>query len=538
LIAYSLVFSVIAAILLAATQAAYGYPTFMDQAVPAKWTDLYFSICISNTADPRYEKMFVNAVEQWKSAWPNFEYIVHSGQTGCDINVNITKDVVGLPKDQHSLGTTRIGYWYGNNIVNADITIPTQLKQEVKQGNYCCKALIYEFSEKKFNLIALHEFGHALGLAHPEDDGAEPFDVMYAMGEHNQYVISAIAIGTLNSIYGKTTSAVDHPVEVKPLVTVDVGMDKDTYFFDDAVKVSGKVSKLGGTGMVMLLKLLDGEPSLSINKVTNFTPNYDGTFAVDTDLRTDQSGDWMMLTQYMGVSKSLLFDVEETPYRALAQTDKASYSAGDVVKINGNVTRYGDRVSIRVLNPDGINFAYTNAPISSDKKFGAEFPLTESKFTIQGLWTIRMTFADTVNDVTFMVENSLDSLRNKIPEKLASENVLSYQGMVNIKVQAKQIRDLVIIRVTNMRDNAVDVSGFRVSTASSQIIAVRGLGEWSSEDISNEGGVFLTSAEPIHAGDKAYFLLKMYGEKPLIKWTTFDPSKNKLAEGSVVPFMV
>ncbi len=524
--------------LLAVTQVAYGYPTFMDQAVPAKWADLYFSICISNTADHRYEKMFVNAVEQWKSAWPHFDYIIHSGQTGCDINVIITKDIVGLPKEQHSLGTTRIGYWYGNNIVNADITIPTQLKQEVKQGDHCCKELIYEFSEKKFNVIALHEFGHALGLAHPEDDGTEPFDVMYAMGEHNKYVISAIAIGTLNGIYGKTTNAVDHPVEVRPLVTVDIGMDKDTYLFDDAVKVSGKVSKTGGTGTVMLLKLLDGEPSMSLNALANFRPEYDGSFAVDVDLRTDQSGDWMLLTQYMGVSKSLLFEVEETPYKALAQTDKASYYAGDVVRINGNVTRYSDKVSIRIINPDGINFAYTNAPISPDRKFNAEFTLAESKFTIEGRWTVRMTYAESVNDVAFTVENPLNSQRNTIPEKLAAEKILTSEDKVKVRVQAKQIRDLVVIRITNMLDNTADVSRFMLSISDSKILAFRGPAEWSKEDITDQWTVFSTSADPIHAGDKAYLLLKIHDERPLINWMTYDPSKNKLAEGAIVPFML
>ena len=505
-------------------QPAYGYPTFIDQAVPAKWTDLYFSICVNNIADSRYEKLFERAIEQWKSAWPNFDYVIRENQDGCDIDLSITKDSVGLPKKQHSQGTTVIGYWQGNHITSADITIPTQTKDEVKQGNYCCKELVYEISEKKFYLIALHEFGHALGLAHAEDDGEEPFDVMTAMGEHNRYVVSAVAVNTLNSIYEKSTKAGDHPVTVVPSVTVELEMDKDTYVFDDSVKVTGKVSKAGGTGKIMLLKLLDGSPSMSLNTLADFIPNKDGSFVIDMDLKTDQSGEWELLVQYLGVSKSMLFDVEEIQYKAFAQTDKTSYSIGDIVKINGSVTRYSDKVSIDIINPDGINFAHTVASISS-KKFNAEFILSKSKFTTEGQWTVSLTYADRIDKYTF---NVVKPMQQQIKQAVELDQSIKAK---TINVQAKRIGDLVIIRVKNIDDKKFDAYGFKVSIPDSTVKAFKAPREWKRGNILLDGST-VSALFDSHT-DKAYLLLRVDGIKQWINWILDDLHKNTLAEGSV-----
>lgn len=508
-------------------QPAYGYPTFIDQAVPAKWTDLYFSVCVSNIADSGYQKLFEKAIEQWKSAWPNFDYVIRENQDGCDIDLSITKDSVGLPKKQHSQGTTVLNYWQGNHITSADITIPTQTKEEVKQGNYCCKELIYEISEKKFYVIALHEFGHALGLAHAEDDGEEPFDVMTAMGENNRYVVSAVAVNTLNSIYGKSSEASDHPVTVVPSVTVEVEMDKDTYVFDDSVKVTGRVSKAGGTGKIMLLKLLDGSPSMSLNTFADFMPNKDGSFTVNMDLRTDQSGEWMLLVQYLGVSKSMLFDVEEIPYKAFAETDKTSYSIGDIVKISGNVTRYGDKVSIDIINPTGINFAHTVVPISS-KKFNAEFILSESKFTTEGQWTVRLTYADRIDKYTFNVVEP-------VQQQIKRTEDLGESMKANVKtvnVQAKRIGDLVIIHVKNFEDPKLDAYGFSVSMHDSTVKAFKAPKEWNKRNLLLEGST-ISALFDSHM-DKAYFLLKVDGIESHMNWVLHDLQKNTLAEGSVI----
>jgi hypothetical protein len=251
---------------------------------------------------------------------------------------------------------------------------------------------------------------------------------------------------------------------------------------------------------------------MSIHTVANFKPNNDGSFSVDIDFMTDKSGKWMLLVQYMGVSKSLLFDVEELPYNAIGETDRTTYSVGDVVKINGSVTRYTSTVSIDIINPDGVTFANMLVPVL-DKKFNAQFTLKESRFTIEGEWKVRFTSADAVNDFTFVVRKSINN--------------------GSVVVQAKQIGDLLIMRVSNMADTG-DIAGFKVWIPDSSVKAVKAPDGWMGESIENGTLIFSTNM-PINASDKMHFILMIDEAKPSVNWLVYDINKNALAEGMVSP---
>ena len=221
----------------------------------------------------------------------------------------------------------------------------------------------------------------------------------------------------------------------------------------------------------------------------------------------------------------MLFDVEEIPYKAFAQTDKTSYSMGDRVKINGNVTRYGDKVSIDIINPDGINFAHTVAPISS-KKFNTEFILSESKFTTEGQWTVRLTYADRIDKYTF---NVVKPVQQQIKQAVELDQSIKAK---TVNVQAKRIGDLVIIRVKNIDHTKLDAYGFKVSMPDSKVKAFKAPREWNGGNLLLDGST--VSALLDSHMDKVYFLLKVDGIKPLINWVLHDLHKNTLAEGSVI----
>jgi predicted Zn-dependent protease len=390
-------------ILVASTQTAFGYPIAMDQVVQAKWDHLYLSICVKNESDPVYEKLFLNAVEQWKEAWPHFSFNVNKNTSGCDIDASITEYSVGLPKERHSQGTTEIKYWPNGNIVKADITIPTKVKKEVRLGDDCCMELTYTISEKKFYLVSLHEFGHALGLGHSKETEKEPFDVMHVIEEHNQYIISQVAVKTLDRMYGKSTNAVDYSIDINPSLVMQVSIDKERYVLDENVNVSGKVSKVyeRNNGKIILLKL---QEPMSIYATSYFVPQDDGMFAMDIELRTNYNGKWMVVVQYMHLTEIRLFDVDPIPYTISAETDKERYKVGDTVRIDGSVSRYVDAVVVDIINPNGIKFIHKTVHISEDRQFVMDFTLRESHYTVNGEWTILLSYADTTNAITLNVE--------------------------------------------------------------------------------------------------------------------------------------
>lgn len=526
-------------------QTIYGYPSAIGQAVPAKWNSLNLSVCIFNIADAKYEQLFIKAIEEWKSVWPHFNYILAKDQN-CNINVTITKDFVELTNAGHA-GITNTSYYQGGNIGKADIIVPTQIKVEVRQGYYCCREVILEFPEKVFYLTAMHEFGHALNLGHAVDDDKDPRDVMHpVVSEESQYIISALTVSALDKIYGTTTQAKDHPINLKPSVTIEVTLNKSSYVFDDRLTISGKVSKIGGTGTVLLF-----DPSVSLYEFTSFTPNHDdGTFNVAVDLVTNNSGRWLLAVQYLGASKFFAFNVTQIAYKAYGQTEKAAYAIGELVKVSGNVTRIGKQVFLTVINPDGINIASLIAPISSDKKFSAEFTLKGSRYAIEGKWSIKFEYADVKVYADSATYTRFDVVKAKasssspspspspVPQPKEEQQKEEVETNLELRVQAKQIRDLIILRVRNMDDSTAGVYAFNISIEDSMFKASRGPKGWDKAIGSVNTVIFSTSTDPIQPGEKQYFLLRSDTDadvKAVIGWEAININGKTLVKGSVTP---
>lgn len=520
------------------TQIIYGYPSSIGQAVPAKWNSLNFSVCIFNIADAKYEQLFIKAIEEWKSVWPHFNYNLAKDQS-CNINVTITKDFVELTKVGHA-GITNTSYYQNGNIEKADIIIPTQIKAQVRQGYYCCREVILEFPEKTFYLTAMHEFGHALNLGHAVDDGKDPKDVMHpSVSEEFQYVISSLTINALDKIYGMTTQAKDYPINLKPSVTLDAALDKESYVFGDHLMITGKVSKIGGTGTILLF-----DPSVSLYEFKSFAPDHaDSTFNVAVDLVTNNQGRWLLAVQYMGASKFFAFNVNEIAYKAYGQTEKPMYSIGDLVKVNGNVTRPGKQVFITLINPDGIKIASLMAPINSDKKFNTEFTLKESRYSIEGKWSIIFEYADSNVQEDSSTYAYFDVVKAKASSPTPSpvptpkeEEKKEVKTNLELRVQAKQIKDLIILRVRNMDDSTAGVYAFNISIKDSVFTASRGPKGWD-KILNNDNTVsFSTSTDPIQPSDRQYFLLRSNVDiKPVIGWEVVNTNRELLVKGSVTP---
>ena len=75
-------------------QRAYSYPASIE-GIGLKWSDLHFMICVINSADHKYEEIFIKALEEWKKVWPHFTYDIGELES-CNIDILILKNYYAL----------------------------------------------------------------------------------------------------------------------------------------------------------------------------------------------------------------------------------------------------------------------------------------------------------------------------------------------------------------------------------------------------------------------------------------------------------
>jgi len=129
------------------------------------------------------------------------------------------------------------------------------------------------------------------------------------------------------------------------------------------------------------------------------------------------------------------------------------------------------------------------------------------------------------------------SLKLDKKESDISRPQVQLEEKVEVRVQAKQIKDLIIVRLRNMDDSTQDIHGFKILLPDSILNASKGSKEWVKEDSNDKEVMFSTSTGPIRAGDSEYFLLKVNSVQPNIQWTAYSSDNREVGEGSVTPFL-
>lgn len=211
-------------------------------------------------------------------------------------------------------------------------------------------------------------------------------------------------------------------------------------------------------------------------------------------------------------------------------TDKAEYNSGDKVKIKGSVSPVvtNQPVFIEVLNPSHAQFRTETTQVKTDGAFNYDFEL-EGDLALPGPYTVKVTYSNASTESNFVL------VTPGLPDQQPPPIDDGTRGTADVKVAAKQIKDLLIIRVTNDDDSESSVYGMSIEVPNSTVQAFRGPSDWSKPDMLSGEMSSSTLDNPIEPGKKGYFKLKVGVGEIVISWTAYDDSDDMLDEGETKP---
>ncbi len=210
-------------------------------------------------------------------------------------------------------------------------------------------------------------------------------------------------------------------------------------------------------------------------------------------------------------------------------TDKTEYKSGDKVRIKGSVSPITDQsVFIEVLNPSSAQFRSETTQVKTDGAFNFDFEL-EGDLALPGPYTVKVKYSDASTESMFVL------VEPEKPDQTPPVIDDGTRGTADVKVAAKQIKDLLIIRVTNDDDSGESIYGMSIAVLGSAVQAFRGPNDWSRPD--NLAGEISSSTldNPIEPGKKGYFKLKIALSEIVINWTAYDSGDNMVDEGETKP---
>ena len=234
----------------------------------AKWPDanITYSFATSNNgndaSDPfsgavtgGYQAAVQWALQQWASVTPLAFTQVADG-TSADIRIGF--GALGTASTG-VIGQTNLIWDGAGNLVPDEVVRledPGQLALNPDgSGNYD-----YAGTSATLGQVALHEIGHALGLAHASDPNA----VMYAtVGPNNQTLDQADVAG-IQSLYGAPASAAAPAAPAPQADVVSLNLSEDAWMGDAQFIVSVDGQQVGGVQTVTALHGLGQDQAFTI----------------------------------------------------------------------------------------------------------------------------------------------------------------------------------------------------------------------------------------------------------------------------------
>ncbi len=233
------------------------------------------------------------------------------------------------------------------------------------------------------------------------------------------------------------------------------------------------------------------------------------------------------LHPWMSGTVTVLGKGQEIPLELSVKLDKAMYQTDDNVTIEGSVSILveGMNLMIEILNPNGESVVSESVPVSADGMFSYSFKLAGEQF-IPGSYTVRVNYSDANTESVFVIEK---------PEGIGKDRgTIGNEGSADVRVAAKQVRDLLLIRVRNSDSSTASVYSVTIETSNSVIEAFKGPRNWNNVDVTADEATSV-SDEPLNPGGKAVFKLKVASDDFVINWIVYDSNNNALDQGESKP---
>jgi hypothetical protein len=211
---------------------------------------------------------------------------------------------------------------------------------------------------------------------------------------------------------------------------------------------------------------------------------------------------------------------------------QAKYKAGDEVTIEGSVSavREEESLMIQIFNPNNEVVASEPLVLNSDNTFSYSFKLADE--IAAGSYTVKVSYGDISTESFFEVEIGENDGKNDVTP---GEDGGTVDVTADVRVVAKQVRDLLLLRVKNADGSTASVYGITVETSGSVIEAFKGPRNWSNVDVSADVASSEVDDQPLSPGSKVVFKVKVNDSSFTVNWTAYDSEHNVLDQGEVNP---
>lgn len=170
--------------------------TAFESDVCLRWPHQMINYNINGTETMWHEEAIDRAFQSWEDATNGMFYFTKTNETLSDIHVNVRSDIENVCLLQLAAGCAWVASSKGD-IKKVTLWIKDKSCTVGWKMNICINQPLW-----LFHSTTQHEIGHALGLAHAEDDNMKfPIDIMYFEGIKDK-AITEQDIEKLRDMYG------------------------------------------------------------------------------------------------------------------------------------------------------------------------------------------------------------------------------------------------------------------------------------------------------------------------------------------------